>query len=117
MRLFLVIFIWIFVWEIFIQENCGRQIEMILKSRGKCPNEEKNPARFDGNITGIGLNKYLFNGTFIVDRDITADLVVSKYITNFSKSINQHFFLKKKNKSVPGNIQTLQSNSNAMRRL
>lgn len=78
LRRFLVIFIWTFVPNFFIQEIDGRQIEILFDGRGKCPNEEKIIARFDGNITKTRLNWFSFNGSFIVDRDITADLVVSK---------------------------------------
>lgn len=113
MRIFLVIFIWIFVPKVFIKENSGKT-EIILNSRGKCPNEEKNPVRYDGNITRIGLNKYSFNGTFTIDRNITADLLVSRMFNCFSRQIKQLLFLKKK---VPGYIQTLQSDWNKMRRL
>lgn len=97
-KAFLVTFIWIFVPNIFIRStNSGRQMEIIVSNRGKCPEEEKNPARLNGNFTRVGLNKYSINGTLEVDRVIAANLSVCEILpTFFANAINQLLFSIKK---------------------
>lgn len=46
-------------------ENRRSRLEMLA-----CEDDDKNPARFNGQFSSIGDNKYSVNGTLIVDRDL-----------------------------------------------
>lgn len=58
----------IFIVEIFVFVACANR-EMRIELT-PCPNDDQRPARFYGQFSNIGENKFAVNGTLVIDRDI-----------------------------------------------